>query len=74
MHLHHDHSAGGSPIDEKDKAICPVMHIGVSKAEATAKALVRSYQGKTYYLCCNTCASQWDKDPEQYAASEKEAH
>lgn len=71
MHMHHDHAAGGAPIDEDDKAICPVMHIPVSKADAAANGLVRSYQGKVYYLCCNTCVSQWDKDPEEYVHAEK---
>ncbi len=69
MHLHHEHAVGGAVIDEEDKAICPVMDIPVSKAEAAENGLVRSYRGKVYYLCCKTCVSQWDKDPEQYANS-----
>lgn len=53
MHMHlHEHS--DHPIDEADKAICPVMHIPVSKQEAVSKGLVREYEGKTYYLCSRT--------------------
>lgn len=65
MHMHH-HEHNDHPIDEADKAICPVMHIPVSKQEAVSKGLVREYEGKTYYLCCKTCESMFDKNPEQY--------
>lgn len=71
MHMHHDHAAATAPINEEDKAICPVMHIPLSKAEATKNGLTRNYQGKTFYLCCETCANQWNKDPEQYARTEE---
>jgi Cu+-exporting ATPase len=25
-----------------------------------------TYQGKTYYFCCEQCKKQFDQDPEQY--------
>lgn len=68
MHQHHEHQAlGGAPIDEDDYAVCPVMNIPVSKKEAKAKNLARTIKDKEYYLCCNTCRSMFDKNPEQYA-------
>jgi YHS domain-containing protein len=66
MHDHHDHSAGGAAIADKDKTICPVMHVAVSKQEAESKDLVRTYAGKKYYLCCGTCAQMFDKNPNKY--------
>lgn len=72
MHQHHNHEpAGGAPVDESDKAICPVTHMAVSKQGATTKALVRNYKDQTYYFCCNGCTALFDKNPAQYAASEK---
>lgn len=72
MHLHHDHAAGGAIIDEEDKAICPVMHIPVSKAEAAENGLVRSFNGMMYYFCCNTCTSMWDKNPDEYVKNHED--
>ena len=65
MHMHH-HDHGDQHIDESDKPICPVMHIPVSKKEAVTKGLVREYEGKTYYLCCQSCESMFDINPQQY--------
>lgn len=67
MHQHHDHGMTGGPIAEDDKAICPVMHLPVSKHEAKEKGLVREFEGNTYYLCCPTCATSFDNNPAQYA-------
>ncbi len=66
QHSHHHASAVGDP---DEVAICPVMHITVNKKEAESKGLVRAYKDKTYYLCCNTCTTQFDANPEQYSGT-----
>ncbi len=66
-HGTHHHEASGT-ADEL--ATCPVMEIAVNKKEAVAKGLVRTVNNKTYYLCCNTCAQQFDADPERYTEEE----
>ena len=43
---------------------CPVMGTTFPKSKAVA---TREYKGKTYYLCCKSCISAWDKNPEKYA-------
>lgn len=67
-HDKHHHPASGSPAE---LAICPVMHVAVNKVRAEARGLVRTYQGKKYYLCCNTCLEALDKDPKKYADGDK---
>lgn len=64
QHSHTHEDAQGSP---KDLAVCPVMNVKVSKAEAEARGLVRTFKGQKIYLCCKTCASLYDKNPEKYA-------
>lgn len=62
QHVHH-HEAHGS-ADEL--AICPVMAIPVNKKEAKTNGLTRELNGKTLYLCCSTCANQFDANPKKY--------
>lgn len=62
-HEHHHDDATGKP---NELATCPVMGVVVNKHEAQEKGLVRTVGGKTYYLCCNTCAQQFDAYPEKY--------
>lgn len=69
MHQNHHHEPEvGTAVSKDDQAVCPVMHIPVSKKEAEANGLARTYKGQTYYLCCHTCAEMFDSNPEQYAA------
>ncbi len=65
-HHHHEATVTGPP---EDMAICPIMHVAVNKKEAEDNALVRSYNGTTYYMCCNTCVEMFDQDPEKYTHS-----
>lgn len=67
IHNHHHAAASGTP---DEMTFCPVMRIPVNKTKATARGLVRNHNGKDYYLCCNTCAGQFDKNPEQYIDDE----
>lgn len=57
-----------SNTEESEFAECPVM-VGsrVNKAEAQAEGLVREFDGRSYYLCCESCAAPWDADPARYA-------
>lgn len=71
MHLHHNH-AGGAVIKEDDKAMCPVMHMPVSKQAAEASGLVRTHKGERYYLCCDACTASFEQNPEQYAHNHQE--
>ena len=69
-HAGHDHAH--TPVDAaaEDVAECPVMPGSMTvKAEAEAAGLVREYEGKTYYLCCNACATSFDADPGKYAVA-----
>lgn len=64
----HNHPHDLLPNDSsRDIALCPVTHEQVSKIEAQNDHLVREYNGKTYYLCCEHCAVDFDRNPEQYA-------
>jgi Cu+-exporting ATPase len=64
---HHTHEpVGGPPVNDEDKAICPVTHMDVSKIGTDAQGLIRTYQGETYYFCCNGCTTQFDENPEEY--------
>lgn len=65
-HEHHHHEDAAGKPDEL--AICPVMNVKVNKQEAEAKGWVRHHKGQTIYLCCNTCAQLFDKDPDKYTA------
>ena len=51
-----------------DTAECPVMPGSlVNKADAEEDGLVRDFQGRTYYLCCDACGPLWDAEPARYA-------
>lgn len=63
------HNHAPATGDPQKLAICPVMHIAVNKEEAASHGLTRTYKGKTYYLCCNTCTDMFDKQPEKYASA-----
>lgn len=72
---HHEHSHShshdvqhGGDLDPDEVAECPVMPGSmVVKAEAEDEGLVRDYDGKRYYLCCDACGPMWDADPARYA-------
>ena len=67
MTPHHEHHASAD-IDPSQVATCPVMPGStVVKTEAEEEGLVRDYNGKRYYLCCDECGSLWDAAPAQYA-------
>lgn len=70
-HAHHHENAAGSP---DELAVCPVMNIVVKKEEAKAHGLTRTYKGRTYYFCCNTCTGLFDEDPDKYAEKQEDAH
>lgn len=68
-HEHRHEDAKGSP---DELATCPVMNVVVNKEKSKSHGLTRKYKGKTYYFCCNTCTSLFDKDPEKYAGDHKD--
>ena len=41
--------------------------VAVDKEEAEKRGWVKEYQGKKYYLCCESCIGMFDQDPEEYA-------
>lgn len=68
----HSHLHAPSPdvmvgASSEDVAECPVM-VGtpVVKSDAEAEGLVREYDGRRYWLCCDTCADLFDGDPDGY--------
>ncbi|GAA3512438.1 hypothetical protein [Georgenia daeguensis] len=75
-HSHH-HGQGeghhhGAPVDAPADTVaeCPVMPGSTSlKAEAEAAGRKREHDGKTYWLCCDTCATKWDADPARFATA-----
>jgi YHS domain-containing protein len=50
------------------KAICPVMNSDIDKKVARSKRLVRKINGREYFLCCQTCATLFDKNPSAYTS------
>ena len=64
-HVHHHHDVPATGASE-DLAICPVQHIPVNKKDAEASGRKRTVNGKDYYLCCNTCAEEFDSNPARY--------
>lgn len=62
---HHGHA----PARDRDGAAeCPVMPVSlVDKEEAEAEGLFRDYDGRRYYLCCDSCGPMFDADPTRYA-------
>lgn len=60
----HNHSpATGAPAE---MAMCPVMNLPVNKQEARVHGLERKHAGEDYFLCCDTCATQFDNDPGKF--------
>ncbi len=62
--------ANATENSAQDEAVaeCPVMPGSmVVKEEAELAGLVREYQGKRYYLCCDACGPLFDADPARYA-------
>jgi len=52
------------PANKPVSAVCPVMK---EKMADVSKAYGKSvYKGKTYYFCCRSCKTAFDKDPEKY--------
>lgn len=70
-HEHHHPAVQGTP---DEMAVCPVMHIPVHKSEAKAQGLVRNYEGKEYFFCCNMCVQQFDKNPDKYIENDSSSH
>lgn len=74
-HDHHAHDHGGHSHTAvagpgEDLVECPVMPGSMTvKTEAEAAGLVREYEGKTYYLCCDACGPMFDADPKKYAVA-----
>ncbi len=54
-----------------EKSICPVMSTPVDTKQARSKRMVREYNGKKYYLCCQTCVKLFDKKPASYAGGKE---
>lgn len=67
-HSHgHRHDA---PAGASDLVACPVMPENqVSRAEAEAAGRTREWEGRTYYLCCDSCVAAFDANPAKYAAA-----
>ncbi|WP_174590923.1 YHS domain-containing protein [Methanocella conradii] len=42
----------------------PVCNMEVNPTSPGAK---ETYQGKTYYFCCESCKATFDKNPDKYA-------
>lgn len=53
-----------------EKVVCPVSGEEIQKSEAAASV---TYQGKTYYFCCEGCKDKFKAAPEKYISSEKAA-
>lgn len=45
---------------------CPVM----TARSVDAESIAVSYEGRTVWVCCDTCAEKWDADPAAYARVE----
>ncbi len=56
------------PLDLSPKAIDPVCGMSVDIATAKHRA---TYQGKTFYFCCNGCKTKFEADPEAQLAKAK---
>lgn len=63
-----DAQAPPTLVEDDVMAVCVVMPgTPVVKEEAELAGLVREYEGKTYYLCCDACGPLFDADPARYA-------
>ena len=43
----------------------PVCGMKVDDQKAASQS---TYEGNTYYFCCEDCKAKFDKDPQQYAS------
>ncbi len=50
------------------KAVCPIMNVEIDKKTARRKQWVRVFNGKTIFLCCDTCVKLFDKTPNKYTS------
>ena len=67
-HEHADADAPQKVVEDDVVAECVVMPgTTVVKEEAELAGLVREYEGKKYYLCCDACGPLFDADPARYA-------
>ncbi|MGR7995901.1 heavy metal translocating P-type ATPase [Xanthobacter sp. ZOL 2024] len=62
-HGGHDHAAASAPAKAKD----PVCGMDVDTSPEAAKPTA-TYNGKTFYFCCNGCKTKFEANPEQYLA------
>ena len=53
-----------STVKQSKDMMCPVM--GGKVTAASKKAGKSVYKGKTYYFCCPSCKTAFDKDPAKY--------
>lgn len=47
----------------------PICHMPVPEEDRT---YTTTYQGETYYFCCEGCQKQFENDPEKYVDSGKQ--
>jgi YHS domain-containing protein len=67
-HGHENADAAQRVVEDDLVAECVVMPgTPVVKEEAELAGLVREYEGKKYYLCCDACGPLFDADPAKYA-------
>lgn len=79
-HSHESTSGGcsGHPHEAADLAAaqgddvteCLVMPgTPMIKSQAEAAGLYRDYNGQRYWLCCDSCGSLFDAEPDRYATA-----
>lgn len=62
--------AAVAAVADDETAVCPVMTGSrVVKAHAEEAGLVREHDGRTFWLCCDSCGPLFDADPARYAAA-----
>ena len=62
-------SCCGNPNESQrmeKQTLCPVMKNPVNEKVAEGKGMVREYQGKKYYFCCDSCPETFEKNPTSY--------
>jgi YHS domain-containing protein len=63
--MSHNHASHKS--ENNGNLMCPVMKgTPVNKVEAEKAGLVREYNGKKYYFCCEACVIEFDLNPKAY--------
>lgn len=61
--------ADSRPTTERILSVDPVCKMDVSVGPDTPQA---SYQGKTYYFCCESCKTRFEKAPQQFLDSNQD--